>query len=322
MDAALLSKLIFHISSLSSLTHAAPLMPVEQMDSLLRMHRAYTTMCEASEKTQASKVAAKPALNDTPLSMVGKLDLMFIAERTGKVQIKDGLSHPPQIAQAKLQPALPAVNKLNLFDDYDEPLPIKSSTLQPSQVSNFSANSKQLNMNFSHPPQNELQGNRNDNNLLGLDPLFSDVRQPQIALGVNASFPASLKNPLLGSNMKAKASDNLLDISTKLIGSGLPYGAQQATSPLLSIPITSNQVIDPFGKSTFNGSNEEKVSTVLPKVIWLNAAQGNGFEIKGTCNPIVIQVLRKSKRVFMDLTLTNRSLQNMMDFALMINKNA
>ena len=48
--------------------------------------------------------------------------------------------------------------------------------------------------------------------------------------------------------------------------------------------------------------------------MWLPAAKGKGLEISGTFT-------RKNKQVVMELTLTNRALQQMTGFAIQFNKN-
>ena len=48
--------------------------------------------------------------------------------------------------------------------------------------------------------------------------------------------------------------------------------------------------------------------------MWLPAAKGKGLEISGTFT-------RKNKQVVMELTFTNRALQQMTGFAIQFNKN-
>ena len=48
--------------------------------------------------------------------------------------------------------------------------------------------------------------------------------------------------------------------------------------------------------------------------VWLPASKGKGLEITGT-------FARKNKQVTMELTFTNKAMQNMTDFAIQLNKN-
>jgi hypothetical protein len=47
---------------------------------------------------------------------------------------------------------------------------------------------------------------------------------------------------------------------------------------------------------------------------WLSAARGKGLEIRGT-------FARRNQQIYMDMTLTNRAMQQMNTFAIQLNKN-
>ncbi|EDV95216.1 AP-1 complex subunit beta-1 [Drosophila grimshawi] len=57
------------------------------------------------------------------------------------------------------------------------------------------------------------------------------------------------------------------------------------------------------------------VGVQIPKVTWLPAEKGKGLEIQGTFS-------RRNGEVYMDMTLTNKAMQPMTNFAIQLNKNS
>ncbi|ALC49947.1 Bap [Drosophila busckii] len=57
------------------------------------------------------------------------------------------------------------------------------------------------------------------------------------------------------------------------------------------------------------------VGVQIPKVTWLPAEKGKGLEIQGT-------FARRNGEIFMDMTLTNKAMQPMTNFAIQLNKNS
>lgn len=57
------------------------------------------------------------------------------------------------------------------------------------------------------------------------------------------------------------------------------------------------------------------VGVQIPKVVWLPAEKGKGLEIQGTFS-------RRNGEIFMDMTLTNKAMQPMTNFAIQLNKNS
>lgn len=62
------------------------------------------------------------------------------------------------------------------------------------------------------------------------------------------------------------------------------------------------------------GISPQSSSFVPPQEVWLPAAKGKGLEISGT-------FARKNAQVFMELTLANKAMQAVSDFAIQFNKN-
>ncbi|XP_068158326.1 AP-1 complex subunit beta-1 [Drosophila tropicalis] len=61
--------------------------------------------------------------------------------------------------------------------------------------------------------------------------------------------------------------------------------------------------------------NSLSVGVQIPKVTWLPAEKGKGLEIQGTFS-------RRNGEIFMDMTLTNKAMQPMTNFAIQLNKNS
>ena len=71
---------------------------------------------------------------------------------------------------------------------------------------------------------------------------------------------------------------------------------------------------DLFGLSGSMGLANQGSMYVQPTAIWLEAARGKGLEVSGTFS-------RRQNQLYMDLTVTNRAMQPMGDFAVQFNKN-
>jgi len=125
----------------------------------------------------------------------------------------------------------------------------------------------------------------NQESLIG-DLLSMDINAPAMP-----SAPAATSNvDLLGGG---------LDI---LLGGPPAEAAPGGASSLLG---------DIFGL----GGASLSVGVQIPKVTWLPAEKGKGLEIQGTFS-------RRNGEVFMDMTLTNKAMQPMTNFAIQLNKNS
>ena len=65
----------------------------------------------------------------------------------------------------------------------------------------------------------------------------------------------------------------------------------------------------------FGLTSSAPASYVAPKQVWLPAARGKGLEVSGTFS-------RRNGQIQMEMTLTNRAMQPMMQFAVQLNKNS
>ncbi|XP_063980055.1 AP-1 complex subunit beta-1 isoform X1 [Diachasmimorpha longicaudata] len=95
-----------------------------------------------------------------------------------------------------------------------------------------------------------------------------------------------------------------------LLGGGLDsiLGGGDTAPPAVS-QTTTGLLGDIFG------FNQGSAPYVPPKVNWLPAEKGKGFDIWGTFN-------RKNGQIVMDMTFTNKAMQSMGGFAIQLNKNS
>ncbi|KAM8720896.1 hypothetical protein ACLKA7_006871 [Drosophila subpalustris] len=98
-----------------------------------------------------------------------------------------------------------------------------------------------------------------------------------------------------------------------LLGGGLDIllGGPPAASVETAPGGASSLLGDIFGLAGTSLS----VGVQIPKVTWLPAEKGKGLEIQGTFS-------RRNGEIFMDMTLTNKAMQPMTNFAIQLNKNS
>ncbi|CAL7936403.1 unnamed protein product [Xylocopa violacea] len=97
-----------------------------------------------------------------------------------------------------------------------------------------------------------------------------------------------------------------------LLGGGLD-GILGGTDTGNSAPVVSQSTTGLLGD--IFGFNQGPTSYVAPKVNWLPAEKGKGFDIWGTFS-------RKNGQISMDMTFTNKAMQPMGGFAIQLNKNS
>ncbi|XP_014209154.1 AP-1 complex subunit beta-1 isoform X2 [Copidosoma floridanum] len=91
---------------------------------------------------------------------------------------------------------------------------------------------------------------------------------------------------------------------------GILGGAAETSAPQPSVSQTTTGLLgDIFGFT------QGTTSYVAPKVNWLPAEKGKGFDIWGT-------FVRKNGQIHMEMTLTNKAMQPMGGFAIQLNKNS
>jgi len=93
---------------------------------------------------------------------------------------------------------------------------------------------------------------------------------------------------------------------------GLGGGGAAATAPAAAKPSTDQLLDDILGL----GAGVTTTTCFIPPMKeFLSAANAKGLEIKGT-------FARRSGKIFMDMTLTNRAMQNMSEFGIQLNQNS
>lgn len=127
----------------------------------------------------------------------------------------------------------------------------------------------------------------------GVDSLTGDLLQLDLGPPMYQQPPVATQQP---------SSMDLLDIGLDtLLG-----GAQQAPSDAGNSGLAG--LGDIFGLGA-------AASYVPPQEVWLAATKGKGLEISGTMS-------RKNNQILMDLSLTNKAMQQMTGFAIQFNKNS
>lgn len=71
----------------------------------------------------------------------------------------------------------------------------------------------------------------------------------------------------------------------------------------------------PFLDFKLDSLNIEPSGYVPPKQVWLDVTRGKGLQIEGTFS-------RKLGKIYMELTLTNKSIAPLSDFAIQFNTNS
>lgn len=125
---------------------------------------------------------------------------------------------------------------------------------------------------------------------------------PQIGAGFGAppaAMPASFSAPVSG------GLDDLFDLGG---GVGMPMGAYSAPKTVSLYKL---------GKDKKKNKTEEilqKITDLVSVKVWLPALKAKGLEISGT-------FARRSGVIQMEMTLTNKAMSVMTDFAIQFNRN-
>lgn len=143
------------------------------------------------------------------------------------------------------------------------------------------------------------------------DLLSLDLSAPSVP-GVGAPAPAYNAAPI-GSGMSGL--DDLLGMGGDLIGDSAPTSAPQLTQPFSSPPPASG-LADIFGSSFSAGGTSSGISGYQsPKQMWLDAGKAKGMQLEGSLS-------RRNKKIYMDMTITNKAMQPLSGFAIQFNKNS
>lgn len=147
--------------------------------------------------------------------------------------------------------------------------------------------------------------------------LIGDLLDIDMSSGPTTSMPTAQPIPQSSSmDLLGEGLDSLLGGPSV---AAAPAGTAAAAAPAAGAPAAQeggNALADLLGGLGMSGgANMTGGATVLPKEVWLPAARGKGLEVTGT-------FLRRNCQVFMDLTVTNRAMQPMSDFAVQFNKNS
>jgi len=132
------------------------------------------------------------------------------------------------------------------------------------------------------------------------DLLNMDINPPQLIQSSMQSAPYSGVD-LLGGGL-----DALLDVGS----SPAPAAAAPPAAPAPVVNTSMGGLLgDIFGLAS------SSTAFVAPKISWLQAVKGKGLEIMGTFS-------RRNGQIYMDMTLTNKAMQPMSEFAIQFNTNS
>lgn len=125
------------------------------------------------------------------------------------------------------------------------------------------------------------------------------LRDPQIGAGFGAppaAMPASFNAPVSG------GLDDLFDLGG---GVGMPMGVN---SPPKSVSLYK------LGQDIKTDESLQKITDLVSVKVWLPAMKAKGLEISGT-------FVRRAGVIQMEMTLTNKAMSVMTDFAIQFNRN-
>ena len=139
--------------------------------------------------------------------------------------------------------------------------------------------------------------------------------------------PTSIAAPPQGTGQPGGQIDLLSDLDT-LIGGGAPGGSNlESTTPIptqssmySNAPAAAAANTSGGGGGGLEGLFSSSATTASafyspPKEVWLPPARAKGLEVRGT-------FCRRGGNIYMDVTITNKALQAMSDFAVQFNKNS
>lgn len=128
---------------------------------------------------------------------------------------------------------------------------------------------------------------------------------PQIGAGFGAppaAMPASFSAPVSG------GLDDLFDLGG---GVGMPMGAYSAPKTVSLYKLGKDKKKKPPKKTE---EILQKINDLVSVKVWLPALKAKGLEISGT-------FARRSGVIQMEMTLTNKAMSVMTDFAIQFNRN-
>ncbi|KAI8912674.1 APB-1 protein [Gorgonomyces haynaldii] len=312
MDNAMLSRLLFNVSTLASVTHKPPLMPLSLSTRLLGLYEDFL-----------KRYGAPPAVVQQEKRFINANDNPY-AEEAYTVQKMDLLSlEPSPVTQQYAPGGIP----LDLFAS-----PVSIQNTVPNDIMDIFGAPASPPKSYSQP-----------------DPRVSPL-PGQVSLGSQNSYPTKSQSqssyPVSSANGYPPNSTSGYPASNANGFPIVPQAAGQRTpaltsthnpftqpqipvqqKPIQPLDLTSgkNPVLDPFAKTSlgevpagFSGSQDVlQISLggfIPPKQVWLQANQGRGLEIQGT-------FARRSGQMFMDLHFFNRAMEPLFDFAILFNKN-
>ncbi|XP_051175824.1 AP-1 complex subunit beta-1 isoform X2 [Leptopilina boulardi] len=135
--------------------------------------------------------------------------------------------------------------------------------------------------------------------------------QAQVIPSQDSLIGDLLSMDISGPTVTSAAPSSQGGLGLDLLGGGLDVilgGTESAAAPVVS-QTTTGLLGDIFGYTP------APTSYVSPKVNWLPAEKGKGFDIWGTFS-------RKNGQISMDMTFTNKAMQPMGGFAIQLNKNS
>lgn len=286
MDAQLLSRLLYNVSTLASLTHQPPIMTVTKTDALLKLHRGFMARFgdNAQKESKPSRLSAVYATEDPfPSSPTKQIDLLDLNDLDSQPQTYSNTQQPHFASQS--QPhggqGSTAPQKGIISDDLDFfSTPMTSNNTPTSNVNEI-----------SH--QYPIQGT-------SATQAYSHVANPMLMSTIPLNGVNAISQQMAGSTL---SNNNPFGQQTKDMSQSNaiidPFARSMTNNnaPLVSNLSASNPMNDPFSmKPALSNPQTININTTTdlyalgmrsgysaPKNLWLPAAQGRGLEIIGTC---------------------------------------
>ncbi|KAJ3348463.1 AP-1 complex subunit beta-1 [Kappamyces sp. JEL0680] len=315
-DASLLSRLLYNISTLSSLSHRPTVMNSELASQLLTQFNHSARLIEAhlAVKPTASPVrssATESAKAAAPMVNPYRADGDWSPD-TKKPNITNDLD---RLTLLDDRPASPGTKEL-----YGNSLPLDlfsgnyASTVQPSMDRSPSPDIFALGPQKTTLPGMSAAGYLNGQGAPAMNPIT-----PQLAASAHNPFAAPSQAPVPKplNTVSANAYPNPI----QPIGmAGLNPAQSQMTeggNPL-QLDSIQNAVLDPFAKnSQFRSSSPSPTTSEFapPRILLLNPQMGRGLEISGSFS-------RRNGVVYLNMAFSNRSSEPLREFAILFNKNS
>jgi hypothetical protein len=294
MDSTVLSRLLYSISTLSSLSHRPTKLNQELTSMLLQLFNRSSKLIDAHLKTpkrssEESRVPQNSAFMPNPY----KADDYENHTRAAANNVVS------QMDRLILLDDTPATNNVGMYGS----LPLDLFSMDYPSPPNGSVNNRSVSPDlFSMPPQ-QYQNNMQSSNGMG-----SNSYNPFSTQGMNT----------MQTQMQPK-SQNLVNnphnpfANPVAVQQAIPNssygGAESPSGNALALDSNPNAIIDPFAKNSAQRNTSPVLSVPVneympmqvssgyeaPKSLFMTAANGKGLEILGTCKSICLTISCKEE---------------------------